>query len=294
MNVKIGEYEFGKDKPFIVIAGPCSMENWDLVNNTAKALFDVSKELGFNLVFKSSYDKANRTSIDSFRGPGLEHGLKMLGDVKRQLGCAIISDVHEVAQCAPAGEVLDCLQIPAFLCRQTDLVVAAARTGKCVAIKKGQFLSPGEMRNNVRKVTDADNPNCVVMERGTTFGYNNLVVDFRGIPMMQEFGKPVIFDATHSVQLPGASGSSTNGQRQFVPVLAKAAIAAGCDGLFMEVHPNPDYAMSDGPNQVPLAYFKELMRQCLKVRETVLELPDLNLPVYQKPEKPATIPVGAK
>jgi 2-dehydro-3-deoxyphosphooctonate aldolase (KDO 8-P synthase) len=289
VNVKIGNIEIGKDKPLLVIAGPCMAESWDLVYNTAKALKDISQELGFALLFKSSFDKANRTSNDSYRGPGLEDGLKMLADIKRQLGVPVISDVHETTQCLPAGEVLDCLQIPAFLCRQTDLVVAAARTGKAVAIKKGQFLSPQEMRNNVKKVTDTGNENVFVMERGTTFGYNNLVVDFRSIPMMQQFGKPVIFDATHSVQLPGGSGDSSGGQRQYITTLARAAIAAGCDGLFMEVHPVPDDAKSDAATQVPLSHAKELIRQCLKIREVVGEFPEFSLPAFQKKSTKAAV-----
>lgn len=280
MNVKIGNIEIAKDQPFLIIAGPCLMESWGLIYNTAQELKDIAYKLGFSLVFKSSFDKANRTNIDSFRGPGLEKGLNMLSDIKRQLGLLVLSDVHESNQCAQAAEVLDVLQIPAFLCRQTDLVVAAAHTGKTVGIKKGQFVSPQEMRNSIEKVIRTGNENVFTMERGTTFGYNNLVVDFRSIPIMQEFGKPVIFDTTHSVQLPGASGTSTNGQRQYVPTLAKAAVAAGCDGLFMEVHPNPDQALSDAPTQVPLAQVKELISQCLKIRETMNSLPDLVLPAF--------------
>ncbi len=290
MQVKIGNIEIGKERPFLIIAGPCVIESWELIQHTARALKDISRELGFSLVFKSSYDKANRTSIDSFRGPGLTKGLQMLADIKKEIGVPLLSDVHEEAQCAQAGEVLDVLQIPAFLCRQTDLIVAAARTGKAVNIKKGQFVSPKDMKNSVRKVTDTGNENVFLTERGTTFGYNNLVVDFRAIPMMQELGVPVIFDATHSVQLPGGGGTTTSGQRQYVPTLAKAAIAAGCDGLFMEVHPNPDEALSDGPNQVPLTQVKELIRQCLKVREVVSSLPDLSLPAFGQ----CSQPVGVK
>lgn len=280
MNVKIGDIEIGKDKPFFVIAGPCSLESWDLIYNTGRALKDIARELGYSYVFKTSFDKANRTSISSFRGPGLEDGLKMLADLKRQLGFPVISDVHEIHQCAIAAEVLDIIQIPAFLCRQTDLLLAAAATGKCVSIKKGQFLSPQEIENCLQKVIQAGNENVFVTERGTTFGYNNLVVDMRAIPIMQTFGKPVIFDATHSVQQPGGGGTTTIGQRQFVPTLAKAAVAAGCDGVFMEVHPDPDRAASDGPNQVPLAQFKDLMIQVLKVHEAVNSVPAVNLPAY--------------
>ena len=289
MNVKIGNIEIGKGQPFLIIAGPCVIESWELISNTAQALKDLSRELGFALVFKSSFDKANRTSIDSYRGPGLVDGLNMLADIKRQFDLPVLSDVHDVSQCLAAGEVLDVLQIPAFLCRQTDLVVAAARTGKAVNIKKGQFVSPKDMHNSVRKVTDAGNNNVFLTERGTTFGYNNLVVDFRAIPMMQEFGKPVIFDATHSVQLPGGGGTTTSGQRQYVPTLAKSAVAAGCDGIFMEVHPSPDQALSDGPNQVPLAQAKELISQCLKIHQLVSSLPELHLPAFGK----CPLPVSA-
>lgn len=281
MTVRIGQdIKFGKKEPFVVFAGPCTIESWDLVHNTAKALKAVADELDFSLVFKSSYDKANRTSIESFRGPGLENGLGILAEVKKAVGVPIISDVHESGHCAPAAEVLDVLQIPAFLCRQTDLIVAAASTGKTVGIKKGQFLSPQEIENSISKATGAGNENVFVMERGTTFGYNNLVVDMRGIPIMQSFGKPVVFDATHSVQQPGGGGTSTTGQRQYVPTLAKAAVAAGCDGIFMEVHPDPDRAKSDGPNQIPLAQFRELMVQLLKLRETVNSFDELNLPAF--------------
>lgn len=282
MTVKIGNLEFGAGHPFLIIAGPCVIESWDVVYNTACALQDISRELGFSLVFKSSFDKANRTSIDSFRGPGLTEGLKMLAEIKQKLGVELLSDVHETGQCEQAGAVLDVLQIPAFLCRQTDLIVAAAQTGKAVNIKKGQFVAPHDMGNSIRKVLDSGNRNIFLTERGTTFGYNNLVVDFRSIPMMQETGFPVVFDATHSVQLPGGGGNVSSGQRQFVPTLAKAAIAAGCDGLFMEVHPNPDLAKSDGANQVPLAQVKELIAQCLKIHEVTRSLPELTLPAQGK------------
>lgn len=278
VSVKIGNIDFGPGNPFLIIAGPCVIESWDVVYNTARALQDISRELGFSFVFKSSFDKANRTSIDSFRGPGLTEGLKMLAEVKAKLGVELLSDVHEVAQCAEAGEVLDVLQIPAFLCRQTDLIVAAAKTGKAVNIKKGQFVAPKDMGNSVRKVLDCGNKNIFLTERGTTFGYNNLVVDFRSIPMMQETGFPVVFDATHSVQLPGGGGTVSSGQRQYIPTLAKAAVAAGCDGMFMEVHPNPDVAKSDGANQVPLSQVKELISQCLKIHQLNQSLPELNLP----------------
>lgn len=282
VSIKIGNIDFGPGQPFLIIAGPCVIESWDVVYNTARALQDISRELGFSFVFKSSFDKANRTSIDSFRGPGLTDGLKMLAEVKAKLGVELLSDVHEIAQCQPAGEVLDVLQIPAFLCRQTDLIIAAAKTGKAVNIKKGQFVAPKDMGNSVRKVLDCGNNNVFLTERGTTFGYNNLVVDFRSIPMMQETGFPVVFDATHSVQLPGGGGTVSSGQRQYVPTLAKAAVAAGCDGMFMEVHPNPDVAKSDGANQVPLSQVKELISQCLKIHQLTQSLPKLELPAAGK------------
>jgi 2-dehydro-3-deoxyphosphooctonate aldolase (KDO 8-P synthase) len=278
LTVHIGNIEVGANKPFLIIAGPCVIESWDMLLFTARALKDISRELSFSFVFKSSFDKANRTSVNSFRGPGLTKGLEMLADIKRQLGLPVLSDVHEVEQCAASGAVLDVLQIPAFLCRQTDLIHAAAMTGKAVNIKKGQFLSPHDMAHGVNKVREAGNENVFLTERGTTFGYNNLVVDFRSIPIMQATGCPVIFDATHSVQLPGGGGTVSSGQRQYIPTLAKAAVAAGCDGIFMEVHPNPDVAKSDGPNQVPLAQARELISQCLKMHQLSRELPELALP----------------
>ncbi|HEY9787622.1 MAG TPA: 3-deoxy-8-phosphooctulonate synthase [Candidatus Obscuribacterales bacterium] len=276
--VNIGDIEVGRGNPFLIIAGPCVIESWDGLLRTAEYLEKLSRELGFALVFKSSFDKANRTSINSFRGPGLEKGLSMLSDIKKRLNVKVLSDVHESAQCGLAADVLDVLQIPAFLCRQTDLVVAAAKTGKAVNIKKGQFVAPADMANSVTKVFECGNKNLFLTERGTTFGYNNLVVDFRSIPIMQSLGVPVIFDATHSVQLPGGGGTVSGGQRQYVPHLAKAAVIAGCDGVFMEVHPNPDEAKSDGPNQVPLSHVRELIVQLLKVHDLAGRLTPLELP----------------
>lgn len=278
MTVSIGDIKVGANHPLLIIAGPCVIESWEITFNTASALADMAREMGFSLVFKSSFDKANRTAFDSFRGPGLEAGLEMLAEVKRKLGVLLLSDVHDQSQCAYAGTVLDVLQIPAFLCRQTDLVVAAAATGKCVNIKKGQFVAPTDIMNSVRKVTESGNENVFVTERGTTFGYNNLVVDYRAIPIIQGGGVPVVFDATHSVQLPGGGGTVSGGQRQFVPTLARAAVAAGCSGVFMEVHPNPDEAKSDGPNQVPLAQVRDLIGQCLKIHAVAAALPELRLP----------------
>lgn len=278
MTIKIGSLEVGRDKPFLIIAGPCVMESWDIIYKTAQKLQDLSKKHNFALVFKSSYDKANRTSIDSYRGPGIDDGLAMMKDIKAKTGLPVLTDVHETAHCIKAGEVIDVLQIPAFLCRQTDLLVAAAQTGKCVNIKKGQFVAPDDMKNAVKKCFDSGNKNVCLTERGTTFGYNNLIVDMRSIPMMQAHGVPVIFDATHSVQLPGGGGTVSHGLRQYVPHLARAAVAAGCDGVFMEVHPNPDEAKSDGPNQVPLSQVEELIEQLLKVHQLVSSMPTLELP----------------
>ncbi len=286
MTVRIGSIEVGARQPMLIIAGPCVIESWETIYNTARALKDLSVELGFSYVFKASFDKANRTSYDSFRGPGLQKGLEMLQDIKKQLNLPVLSDIHEESQCAAAGEVLDILQIPAFLCRQTDLVVAAAKTGKAVNIKKGQFVAPLDILHSVRKVTESGNPNVLVTERGTTFGYNNLVVDFRSIPMIQSAGYPLIFDATHSVQLPSAAGGVSSGQRQYIPELSKAAVAAGCQGLFMEVHPNPDEAKSDAATQIPLSHARDLLTQLLKIHRLVQEFPAINLPEKGKCGQP--------
>lgn len=277
-TVKIGNSQIGNGGKFLIIAGPCVIESYEILEKTARHLQSLSKKYNFEYVFKASFDKANRTSVNGFRGPGLKDGLAMLADIKRTLGVPLLSDVHETEQCAAAGDVLDILQIPAFLCRQTDLIVAAAKTGKCVNIKKGQFAAPGDMKNAVKKIVDSGNQNILLTERGASFGYNNLVVDFRSIPIMQESGYPVIFDATHSVQLPGGAGDASSGQRQYIPTLARAAVVAGCDGMFMEVHPNPDEAKSDAANQVPLMQVEELLAQVLKLREVYLTLPEINLP----------------
>lgn len=279
MSVNVGEIEFGGGKELVIIAGPCVIESWETIFNTATYLKELSTKLGFSLIFKASFDKANRTSIHSFRGPGLSEGLAMLADVKAKLNVPVLSDIHESSQCKEAGKVLDVLQIPAFLCRQTDLLIAAAETGKAVNVKKGQFVAPTDMQNVVTKIAECGNKNTILTERGTTFGYNNLVVDMRSIPIMQSFGVPVVFDATHSVQLPGGGGTVSSGQRQYVPTLARAAVAAGCDGVFMECHPNPDVAKSDGPNQVPLSHVRALIEQLLAVHKLAKSLPDLELPL---------------
>lgn len=277
--VKAGNYTVEEGGQFLIIAGPCVIENFETLEATASELKRLSLKYKFSLVFKSSFDKANRTSVNGFRGPGLEKGLEMLAEIKKKYELPVLSDVHEVAQCQPAGQVLDILQIPAFLCRQTDLLVAAAQTGRCVNVKKGQFLAPGDMKNAVKKLVDSGNSNILLTERGSSFGYNNLVVDFRSIPIMKESGFPVIFDATHSVQIPGGNGDSSSGLRQYVPTLAKAAIVAGANGLFMEVHPNPDVAKSDGPNQVPLNRVEELIKQSLELYNTVKVWPEIAMPL---------------
>lgn len=254
---------------FQLIAGPCVMESEEMVLSIAGEMKRITDELGIPYVFKASFDKANRTSIHSFRGPGLEEGLLILQKVKDTYGLPICTDIHEAWQAAPAAEVADILQIPAFLCRQTDLLVAAARTGKCINIKKAQFLAAWDMKNCLDKVRQTGNDNVMLCERGTSFGYNTLVVDMTGLRVMKDMGVPVIFDATHSVQKPGGNGTSTGGNREYVEYLAKAAIAVGADGLFMETHPDPDHAKSDGPNMVPLGQMKELLRKLQRVYEAV-------------------------
>jgi 2-dehydro-3-deoxyphosphooctonate aldolase (KDO 8-P synthase) len=261
-QVKIGPVTFGNRLPFALIAGPCAMESRDHAFAMAGALREICTGLGIGLVYKSSFDKANRTSGKAGRGIGLEKALAVFADIKKEFGLPVITDVHEAGQCAEVASVVDCLQIPAFLCRQTDLLIAAAKTGAAVNVKKGQFLAPWDMKNVVAKLTDAGNHRVMACERGTSFGYNALVTDFRGLPTMAEQCRcPIVFDATHSVQQPGGQGGSTGGQREFVPVLARAAIAVGVAGLFIETHENPDRAPSDGPNMVPLAEMKALLQQ---------------------------------
>jgi 2-dehydro-3-deoxyphosphooctonate aldolase (KDO 8-P synthase) len=250
-----------------LIAGPCVIENEKLCLQVAASLKKTCAALGIFYVFKASFDKANRTSGKSFRGPGVEAGLKTLAKVREKFGVPVLTDVHTEAQAAAAGEVVDILQIPAFLCRQTDLIEAAVATGQIVNIKKGQFLSPQEMGQVVAKARSAGAEKILVTERGTTFGYNNLVADLRSIPIMKSFGFPVIFDATHSVQLPGGGGDRTTGQREFAPVLAKAALAVGANGLFIETHPQPNKALSDGPNMIPLGEMATVLRSLLKIYE---------------------------
>lgn len=267
-RIKLGNFEIGGDK-LTILAGPCAIESQDILNRTAEHIKKITEKLGINYVFKSSFDKANRSSITSFRGPGLEQGLEMLAKIKKEFELPIVTDIHTPEQASTAAEVADILQIPAFLCRQTDLLVAAAKTGEIVNIKKGQFLAPEQMGPLIKKVEDSGNSNILLTDRGTTFGYNNLVTDFRGIPIMQEFEYPVVFDATHSVQLPGANGCSSGGDRRFVPVLAKAAMAVGANALFFEVHPDPDNALCDGPNMVALENAEELFKTCKDIFELV-------------------------
>ncbi|GAU09015.1 3-deoxy-8-phosphooctulonate synthase [Desulfoplanes formicivorans] len=246
-----------------VIAGPCALESFELARDTALELAAIAGELGLPIVFKSSFDKANRTSVTSFRGPGLSRGLEWLGRIREESGLPVITDIHLPEQAGPVGEVVDVLQIPAFLCRQTDLLVAAAQTGKIVNVKKGQFLAPWDMQPAVEKMRSVGHDKVWLTERGASFGYNNLVVDFRSLAIMKEFACPVVFDATHSVQIPGGLGSASGGRREFVPLLARAAAAAGCNGLFMEVHPDPDKALCDGPNSWPLRTTKTLLKELM-------------------------------
>jgi len=251
----------------ILIAGPCVVENEKLCLQVANALVQTCQKLGMTYIFKASYDKANRTSSRSFRGPGLAAGLKVLARVRAEFAVPVLTDVHTESQVDAAAEAVDILQIPAFLCRQTDLIAAAVRTGKIVNLKKGQFLSPMEMGQVVRKAKEAGGSRLLLTERGTTFGYNNLVADMRSIPMLRGFGFPVIFDATHSVQLPGGGGDKSSGQREFAPVLARCAVAAGANGIFIETHPNPDKALSDGPNMIPLAEMPKLLSGLVRIQE---------------------------
>jgi 2-dehydro-3-deoxyphosphooctonate aldolase (KDO 8-P synthase) len=254
---------------FTLIAGPCVIESEALCLRVARTLARTCARLGVTCVFKASYDKANRTSGKSFRGPGLDDGLKVLARVRREVGVPVLTDVHTESQALAAGEVVDILQIPAFLCRQTDLIQAAVCTGRIVNLKKGQFLSPAEMLQVVKKAVDAGATRLLLTERGTTFGYHNLVTDMRALPILRQSGFPLIFDATHSVQLPGGGGDRSAGQREFAPVLARAAVAAGATGVFIETHPQPDKALSDGPNMIPLAELPKVLKSLLKVKAAV-------------------------
>jgi 2-dehydro-3-deoxyphosphooctonate aldolase (KDO 8-P synthase) len=267
--VTAGKARFGNDLPLALIAGPCLLESRAHALETALALKEIAERLKLGLIYKSSFDKANRTSAGSARGLGLKEALPIFAEIKERTGLAVTTDVHEAGQCAAVAEAADVLQIPAFLCRQTDLLLAAARTGKPVNVKKGQFLAPWDMKNVVTKLLGAGNPNALLTERGVSFGYNTLVSDMRALPILAETGAPVIFDATHSVQQPGGQGASSGGERRFVPVLARAAVAVGVAGLFIETHQDPDRAPSDGPNMLPLASLEPLLKELIEIDRLV-------------------------
>ncbi|HHL42535.1 MAG TPA: 3-deoxy-8-phosphooctulonate synthase [Hellea balneolensis] len=254
-------YEIGNDKPITILAGPCAMESREHALETAHMLKEISENVGLNLIYKSSYDKANRTSIHSPRGIGLDKALPIFAEIREKVGLPCVTDVHTEEHCKRVGQVVDVLQIPAFLCRQTDLLVAAAKTGKIINVKKGQFLAPWDMKNVLNKVVEAGNPNVMACERGASFGYNTLVSDFRSLPILKSFGSPVVFDATHSVQQPGGQGGTSGGQREFVPTLARAAASIGVAAMFLETHPDPEKAPSDGPNMIPTGEFEALLRE---------------------------------
>ncbi|MGI8725744.1 MAG: 3-deoxy-8-phosphooctulonate synthase [Methyloceanibacter sp.] len=267
--VAVGNARFGNDLPLALMAGPCAMESRAHALEMAEALKGIAGRLGIGLVFKSSFDKANRTSSSSARGLGLKEALPIFAEIKERFGLPIVTDVHEPEQCAAVGDAVDVLQIPAFLCRQTDLLLAAARTGKPVNVKKGQFLAPWDMRHVVAKLVAAGNPNVLVTERGVSFGYNTLISDMRALPILAETGAPVIFDATHSVQQPGGQGAESGGERRFVPVLARAAVAVGVAGIFIETHQDPDKAPSDGPNMLPLKQLESLLAELIAIDELI-------------------------
>ena len=270
--VNVGKIAIGQANPLVLIAGPCVIETLDATMETAAFLKDLTDELQIPFIFKTSFDKANRTSLSSYRGPGLSKGLKIISAIKDKLGVRVISDVHRFHEIAPAAQVLDILQVPAFLCRQTDFILAVSEAGKPVNIKKGQFLAPWDIEHVIEKVVSTGNGQVLVTERGTTFGYNNLVVDFQGLAIMRGLGWPVIFDVTHSVQLPGGAGKTSGGQREFVPSMARAAAAAGVDGIFIEVHKDPECALCDGPNSLPLHSVRPLLEQLKAIRKALLSL----------------------
>ena len=264
-QVTIGKIKISNRLPMTLIAGPCAIESKDHALDMASALAEITAKLGMGFIYKSSFDKANRTSLHSPRGLGIDQGLAVLAEVKKTIGCPVLTDVHLPDHCAEVGEVVDVLQIPAFLCRQTDLLIAAANTGQVVNVKKGQFLAPWDMRHVVNKLAAAGNPRIMITERGTSFGYNTLVTDMRSLPQLAETGYPVIFDATHSVQQPGGLGGASGGQREYVPTLARAAVAVGVAGVFMETHQDPDNALSDGPNMVPLDQMLGLLKRLFEL-----------------------------
>jgi len=268
-RVKVGGFEIGGGRPLALIAGPCVIEGRDSALKHASFLKQVADRVGVPFIFKSSYDKANRTSLDSYRGPGLEKGLTILAEVKKEIGVPVLTDVHEREEIAAVKNVADVLQIPAFLCRQTDFVVAVAESGRVVNVKKGQFLAPWDIRNVVAKMTSTGNEQILLTERGVCFGYNNLVSDMRALVVMRELGYPIVFDATHSLQQPGGLGKASGGERRFIPALAKAGTAVGIDALFMEVHEDPDQALSDGPNSLPLGEVEKLLKVVREIDKTV-------------------------
>ena len=267
--ISVGPFDIGGNSPLVLIAGPCVIESEKIVRDIAEKLKQITEDLRVPFIFKASYDKANRSSIKSFRGPGLKEGLKILQKLKTDLDIPILSDVHKEEEVLPAAEVLDILQIPAFLCRQTDLLVKAANTGKPINVKKGQFMAPWDMKNVVNKLEESGNKNILLTERGVTFGYNNLVVDMRSLVLMRDYGYPVVFDSTHSLQQPGGKGTVSGGQREMVPDLARGAVAVGCDALFMETHPDPDQALSDGPNMLKLDLLPSLLEQLVTLDQIV-------------------------
>ncbi len=268
-KVQVGNFQIGGGEPLVLLAGPCVLESMERCLYIGRTVKEITGRLGIPYVFKASFDKANRSSYHSFRGPGMKKGLEMLGKIKEELKVPIVTDIHESYQAAPAAEVADILQIPAFLSRQTDLLHAAAETGRVVNVKKGQFLSPQDMRNVVDKLHGSGTSQILLTERGASFGYNNLVVDMRAFPIMRSFGYPVIFDGTHSVQIPGGAGTSSSGKREYVEYLVRAAVGAGVDGLFLEVHDNPEEALSDGPNMVYLDKLEALLKDALAIHEIV-------------------------
>ena len=267
--ISVGPFDIGGNSPLVLIAGPCVIESEKIVRDIAEKLKQITEDLRVPFIFKASYDKANRSSIKSFRGPGLKEGLKILQKLKTDLDIPILSDVHKEEEVLPAAEVLDILQIPAFLCRQTDLLVKAANTGKPINVKKGQFMAPWDMKNVVNKLEESGNKNILLTERGVTFGYNNLVVDMRSLVLMRDYSYPVVFDSTHSLQQPGGKGTVSGGQREMVPDLARGAVAVGCDALFMETHPDPDHALSDGPNMLKLDHLPLLLEQLVTLDQIV-------------------------
>jgi len=270
--VRVGHVKIGGNGPIVLIAGPCVIESEDLVRKTIEGLKEVATEIDMPFIFKSSYDKANRSSIKSYRGPGLEKGLEILEKVKEEFDIPLLVDVHQIDEVESVSKVADVLQVPAFLCRQTDLVISIARAGKPVNVKKGQFLAPWDIKNVIEKIESTGNKNILLTERGSCFGYNNLVVDMKSLPIMRSFGYPVVFDATHSVQRPGGGGTTTSGDGEFVPFLAQAATATCIDGLFLEVHPNPEKAMSDGPNMIRLNRVKEILEKIVEIDKAVKKI----------------------